>query len=277
MRTISKYLTMEPSDFPIIIGGGAFGVVKTGLTHPFNEFVAKFLKDKILCGKAKKEFLIHKSVWSAYDSYVSFANDEFFVGVVPKPIHFTENDGGCSVVSERLISAKGKGDFSVHIIINDALSPHLLGTLIKTPSGEPRGYFYGPKQLVEEFDVNVSYLTYNIGVLDAICIFGSRQIPIDVEYILIRRNDGTIGVGMIDYGMFEEICEYTPDIAVKIAKSQEINLYYYPEMANLDDNERVKCRDSYKLGFSMAYNFFKTQNEKYQILFDTLNELYDIL
>ena len=72
-----------------VIGGGGYGVVKTGVGDPYDKFAVKFLF-KSLCPSAKNEFITNKFVYTAYEIFIR-CNPVPAVHVV-RPYDFTSHD-----------------------------------------------------------------------------------------------------------------------------------------------------------------------------------------
>ena len=268
-----------------VIGGGGFGIVKTGVGDPYDKFAVKFLYAS-QCPSAKKEFITNKFVYSAYEIFI--LNNPVKALSVVKPYNFTSSNCivncnadnyDCAVVMERLISPL---DYAVHLAFNGVIHPSMMNKIIyvgNNPKNVPRGYFFGPEyvesMIKDQKIINkLEDITYRMGILDGISIFGARKIPIDVEYILTVGPDGYT-VTMLDFGMFADIninSDNYQEIAQNISDQQELNLYYHPHSDAIPLNNRQSCKDSYIQGFTEAFRAFDTN--LYTKLYDALIMIY---
>ena len=179
---------------------------------------------------------------------------------------------------KRLISPMTDG-YAVHIAINGQLSVANRNK-ISYSNYIPRGYFYdvdGILDIIEDSDLTLDAITYRIGLLDGIAIFGARIAPIDAEYILVKNPN--LSVAMIDYGLFIPLDVTTDNyqtIAEFISNYQDDNLYYHPHSDAIPEKYRELCRAAFIRGITQAYEFFQVSNDKnYDLLYTKLIELYE--
>ena len=264
-----------------IIGGGGFGIVKTGEEPPYEGIAVKFLyKDK--CPNAKLEYLINKAIYSSFHALLKCQHFPNFS--VVKPINFVEdgpvsNGFSCAVIMERLRFPINP-EYAIHIAVNDIVPPSKINTLIYADK-VPRGYFYDFDHIEEIIKKHpfgsikrMEDVIYRIGLLDGICIFGARILPRDAEYVLSIYNE-VLFVTMIDFGMFERI-DVTPanyeKIAYNISEAQDDNLYYYPATEGIPLERRNACIDAFMKGMSDAYNCLDISNDA--SLYNELMNIY---
>lgn len=264
-----------------VIGGGGYGIVKTGIGDPYDKYAVKFLY-AAQCPSAKTEYITNKFIYSAYEIF-TLHNPLLGVSVV-KPYDFTSSDCvvncnsdkyDCAVVMERLISPL---NYAVHLAFNGVIHPSMLNTIIYAGK-VPRGYFFDPEHIEsmlqgQKILSTLEDITYRMGILDGISIFGARKIPIDVEYILTVGSDG-YNVTMIDFGFFTDLnitSSNYQEVAQNISDQQELNLYYHPYSDAIPINHRESCKDAYIRGFTEAYNTFNT--EIYSQLYNALISIY---
>jgi hypothetical protein len=263
-----------------VIGGGGFGEVKTDAT---GQYAIKFLYAR-QCPSAKKEYLANRSVYSAYKSFL-VCMQVSNVSVV-KPLDFVEEDCqvvscgndryACAVIMERL--TPWAGEYAMHLAFNGVVPETRINTLVLTNNGIPRGYFYDPTYFLTHYNVGLTLedITYRIGLLDGITIFGARMNPVDAEYVLTNKN-GIPTVTMLDFGMFTQI-NVTPDnvafVADDISSAQMYNLYYHPGYSEVIPAEHVEsCKQAFIKGISDAFQCF--ENKELQGLYDELIKLYN--
>jgi len=268
-----------------IIGGGGFGIVKTGIGDPYDKFAVKFLY-AFNCPSAKKEYIANKIVYNAYEIFLKC---DLIQGVsVVKPYDFTvsnckvncnKDTYDCAVSMERLFSPMTDG-YAVHIAFNGVVPPSQINKIIYAGIA-PRGHFYDPSHIRSLLNLyNDDYLktlediTYRIGLLEGICIFGARIIPKDAEYILTVKNN-SLNVTMIDFGMFEDLNVNSNYIEVAniISEAQEFNLYYHPYSEVIPKDHKESCKMAFINGFTEAYNCFN--NFTYKPLYDELITIYN--
>jgi hypothetical protein len=269
-----------------IIGGGGFGIVKTGIGDPYDKYAVKFLYASN-CPSAKKEYIINKNVYNAYEIFLK-CNMLNGISVV-KPYDFTmsnckvgcnKDNYDCAVSMERLFSPMSDG-YAVHIAFNGVVPPSQINKIIYAGIA-PRGYFYDVahiQNILNTYNDNniktIEDIIYRIGILEGICIFGARTIAKDVEYILTVK-DGNLNVTMIDFGMFEDLNVNSnyKEIANKISEAQEFNLYYHPYSEAIPEAYKESCKISFINGITEAYNCF--DNPIYKSLYDELITIYNI-
>ncbi len=261
-----------------VIGGGGFGVVKTGNIAPYDKYAVKFLYASE-CPTAKQEYITNKFVHTAYEIFqqcnpvkgVSVVNPYDYV--MPNGIinHGTDHYD-CAVTMERLVSPMSDG-YAVHLAFNGVIIPSQLNQL-RYAKNIPRGYFFGPEYIQTLFGnyLTLEDITYRIGILDGITIFGAHKIPIDAEYILTIGKD-SYTVTMIDFGLFSDINLSVPGLAEEISLAQENNLYYHPSSEAIPYEHQESCKRAYISGFTDAYNCFN--NVAYQRLYEELIAIYE--
>ena len=265
-----------------VIGAGGFGIVKTGIGDPYENFAVKFLHAS-KCSSAKKEYIVNKFLYSAYE-ILTRCNPVSGISIV-KPydyvsskciVNCNKDTYDCAVIMERLISPMPDG-YAYHLAFNGVISPGQLNKIIYA-GDVPRGYFFDPIHTETMFagQITLEDITYRIGILDGISIFGARMNPIDVEYILTVSEQG-LAVTMLDFGMFGDI-NLTPtnvkEVAEEISTKQEYNLYYHPYSDAIPQDRRESCRFAYIKGFTEAFNCF--ENDNYRPLYDALIEIYNM-
>jgi hypothetical protein len=267
-----------------VIGGGGYGIVKTGIGDPYNKYAVKFLYAS-QCPSAKKEYISNKLIYSAYEIFM--LHDPVPGVSVVKPYDFTTSNCtvncntdtyDCAVVMERLTSPL---DYAVHLAFNGAISPSMMNKIIYADK-IPRGYFFDP-QHIESMLTGQTVITklediiYRMGILDGISIFGARKIPVDAEYILTVSPTG-LNVSMLDFGMFADL-NVTPDnyqeVAQYISDQQELNLYYHPYSEAIPADRQQSCKNSYIEGFTKAYKRF--DSDTYSQLYNALIDIYTSL
>lgn len=263
-----------------VIGGGGFGIVKTGNTDPYDKYAVKFLYASE-CPTANKEFITNKFVHSAFEIFKQ-CNPVKAVSVVEPYNYIMSNDFikhgtnhyDCALTMERLVSPMSDG-YAVHLAFNGVIIPSQLNQL-KYAKDAPRGYFFGP-EYIQNLIVNqpiistLEAITYRIGILDGITIFGAHKIPIDAEYILTIGDDGYT-ITMLDFGLFSNINLSSPGLAEEISLAQEYNLYYHPSSDSIPYNHKESCKQAYIQGFTDAYYCFN--NTAYQSLYYELIDIY---
>lgn len=269
--------------YSVILGGGGYGVVKTGVDYPDNTIAVKFLKQG--CNDAKKEYITNRKV---YDAYKIFLRCHYVSNIsVVKPYEFVngstnivcgDNTYSCLLKMERLFSPMKDG-YAVHIAINGQMHVSQLNKLVMS-GNVPRGYFYDSDHILKliKGSMSLADVTYRIGVLDGICIFGAHYAPIDAEYILTVNKEDELYVTMIDFGLFTPL-EVTYDtyksVASYISDAQDDNLYYHPHSDEIPFEFVDEARNAFIQGISDAYNCFKSNNnESYDLLYKSLIELY---
>lgn len=284
-------LTLEDlvRTYEVVIGGGAFGLVKTGVGAPYDQYAVKFLYAS-QCPSAKKEYIVNKFLYSAYEIFER-CNPVSAVSIV-KPYDYVSSGCvvncatdkyDCAVVMERLRSPR---QYAVHLAFNGVIHPSMLNKIIyvgANSTGPPRGEFYDPQHIEAMIAQNTGALrslediTYRMGILDGICIFGARKIPIDAEYLLTVSEDG-FAVTMIDFGMFSDLnvtADNYAEVAKTISDQQEYNLYYHPYSEAIPEDRQESCKIAYLQGFTEAFNCFDDGDNTYRPLFNALLTLYN--
>lgn len=270
--------------YKIILGGGGYGVVKTG-DELDDATAVKFLKSK-MCPSAKKEYIVARKVYDAYKIFLNCKKVPNFS--VVKPYNFIQNgnsacpDGkySCALIMERLFSPIDDG-YAVHLALNGQIHWSSMNKVLYS-NGVPRGYFYGPihvKELLSQGRglASLEQVTYRIGLLDGIVIFGAGMIPVDVEYILTVKNKEYY-VSLIDVGLFVPLDvsnTNVEDLAMYISELQDNNLYYHPYSDAIPSETSGLCRDAFIQGINDAYGCFREINgNAYDSLHFHLIKLY---
>jgi hypothetical protein len=249
-----------------IIGGGGYGVVRTGTEPPHDREAVKFLY-KGECPSAKKEYILNKRVYGAYKVFRMCSGNTAPIAVV-KPLNFIENGGGeysCALVMQRLIFDR---DYAIHPALNGVVPLNQLNKLALTSRGQPRGYYLDPTETSKYLPL--AQVTYCIGLLDAIAIFGAKLIPVDAEYVITKERK----IAMLDFGMFKDLTvsqDNIQEVAEEISRAQEYNLYYHPYSELVGD----ECKRTFLLGFTEGYLCFNNGNEIYTSLYESLLTLYN--
>lgn len=260
-----------------VLGGGGYGVVMGSELNP--DYAIKFLYNS-QCASAKKEYIKGREVYNALKIFIS-CNDGNDMGIsVAKPVEFVQKekctlcDYSCMLVMERVYSPlfgiNGQNEnYASHIILNDSFPVNMLNTLVLTKNGNPRGYFYGPDFILQHTSLTLPYITYRIGLLEGISIFGAMIVPKDVEYLLTEKH-GQIYITMVDFGMFYNVNSTTT--AEDISNEQEYNLYYHPYSELIPVEYRDECRDAFIKGITDTFNCFEREDMK--DIYDDLINIY---
>jgi hypothetical protein len=264
--------------YTVPIGAGGYGVV---MGSSYNKkYAVKFLHREE-CASARREFNTNRAVYAAAKT-CSFSKVIPYIGVV-KPVNFFDADSSnysCSITMERLYFEGPNGEtVAIHAILNGVVDPSQYGKIILTPKGIPRGVFYGPREvatLVEKYSLgSLRNVTFRIGFLEAICIFGAKMIPVDAEYLLnVKHNE--LLVTMVDFGMFEDMNvtdENYERIANEIYNAQDSNIYYSPMSDAIPGEEGRQCKEAFLIGFQTGYGCF-SGNPVYEKLYKKLLSLY---
>jgi hypothetical protein len=245
---------MDHSQYPIVIGAGGYGVVRTGTYPPHSEQAMKYLY-KQECPSAKKEFMVHKRIYDAWTTYVTISRKEGHSdrSIVPEPLDYTENESGCKILTERLFTVHPRGDFLVHIALAGNTPPSLQNRLIPTrfdvESTElNRGYFFDEEhiRLLVEPRLHMEDVVYNIGLLTGIIIFGAHYDPYDCEFVLCEKYQ-QLFVAVIDFGKAEPILSFNDKTAYTIASHIDLDLYYSPGSGNFNDMYYKGIMDAYRV------------------------------
>jgi hypothetical protein len=207
---------------------------------------------------------------------------------VVKPINFIEKEClancnkdvySCAVIMERLISPVG--DYAVHLTMNGVVPAGSLNRLSYTGKGIPRGYYYDPdniQAILSQYNDKISSLediTYRIGLLEGIAIFGARVKTTDVEYILSVK-DNALNITVLDFGMAEQLNiteQNSQTLAEAISRDQEYNLYYHPYSEAIPPEHQESCKEAFISGITQAFDCF--YEPTYQLLFDSLIKIYE--
>lgn len=268
--------------YMIVIGGGGYGVVKTGTDEESNKIAVKFLKAES-CPSAKREFIINKKINNAFNIFQTFSNKPY-ISIVETESYVDDDEGisslfNCAVVMKRLKSLYPDG-YAIHVSVNGQLSSSQMNKLVYSGNA-PRGYFYDTKHIIDILDktnLTLVDVVYRIGILVGVTIFGAYMVPVDAEYILTLDDNDMVQVTMIDYGMFESI-DVNPsnykDVARRISDEQDDNLYYHPATDAIPDEYADLCKVAFIKGFTEAYMCFADiNNANYELLYKELIELY---
>jgi len=268
-------------NYPVALGAGGFGLVKTGNRPPFDGFAVKFMRREY-CETAKKEYIINKKISMAFDiflrceptSEVTVVETLDFVN----NCNYLEESYGCGVIMKRLISPSSDG-YAIHIAINGQLNRSNRNKIIYS-NDIPRGYFYDADRILDIIkgsELTLDAITYRIGLLDGIAIFGARIAPIDAEYILVKNPN--LSVAMIDYGLFiplDVTMNNYQTIAEYISTQQDNNLYYHPHSDAIPREYQEICKIAFIRGITKAYECFRVANDmNYDLLYNKLVELYE--
>lgn len=246
------------SGYPLILGAGGYGVVRTGLGQTAQSKQAvKFLYPQ-QCLLAQYEFMIHKKIFDAWTTleWIATKEDHSLSCFVPKPIDYEEDETGCVIVTERLFSSHPKKDYQVHIALSGNAPPQSVNQLISVDfdnksSALQRGYFYdeeGIKTLIQSQQLTMDDVVYDIGLLIGTIIFGAHYDPYDCEFLLVRKY-GELKVSVVDFGKCEPIFQFDQKTAYKIVNHIDLDLYYTPSTGHHNQ--------AYFAGIRKAANVFK--------------------
>jgi hypothetical protein len=243
------------NNYPIILGAGGFGVVRTGSRVPYSQEAVKFLNDGTLCREAKREFMLHKRFYDAWTTFDHFTHKNNLTTscYVPTPVDYSDiNTHSCTIITERLFTVHPQGDYLIHIALTENVPPGLINRLVSVQFTDEasqlyRGYFYNEEFLRRITTMPVDEMVRSIGQLVGIAIFGALVDPFDVEFVLCQTPHG-IRVAAIDFGKVEPLVTFNTIEADAIAQHIDYDMYYTPATGEYND--------AYYRGISEAYECF---------------------
>jgi len=213
---ISREINLE--EYTDIIGGGGFGIIAK---HSRKDEVVKLLFKSEDCNNAEIEFRMNRKVYESIklieESYPSLRVN------TPIPIHFSNDPVETKMGSFKcyysmsLINTLPNSKYLFHTVLKDEYE-NIMNKLISKNYKDPvsdenpaRGIFYTYKKLDpllnELKDVvirTVKDISFRMGALFGICIFGSQLFPIDGEFVLSIQNN-KLYLSLLDFGMFEQV------------------------------------------------------------------------
>lgn len=230
-----------------VIGSGGFGKI---IYNKYNNSVIKLIYTLDDCFTGELEYKKHMKMYNKIKELLSY-NENLQIstseplGFLNDKILFEGQLYGCGY-SMKYIPHLNVLDGLIHIIYKSEHKKNFNRFVGRKYNEEiskdnPSRGFFADIQYIEDNILpaipnnikkrinNGNDIALNMGILYGTCIFGSRMIPIDAEYVLSFENN-ELTVTILDYGMFSDLI-YNIDEFISLREQiEEIDLYFpYPD------------------------------------------------
>lgn len=230
-----------------VIGSGGFGKI---IYNKFDKSVIKLIYTLDDCFTGELEYKKHIKTYNKIQELLIY-NKNLQIST-PEPLGFLNDkvlyDGklyGCGY-SMRYIPHLNILDGLIHIIFKSEHKKNFNRFVGRKYNEEiskdnPSRGFFADIQYIEDnilpYIPNVvkkrinsgDDIALNMGILYGTCIFGSKMMPIDAEYVLSFENN-ELTVTLLDYGMFFDLVYNIDEFISSREEIEEIDLYFpYPD------------------------------------------------